>query len=180
MIEAQKRIEARLEQAEARLDRLEVAVAELAEAQKRTEEELRQLIAEHRVTRERVEGVSNAVGYTLEDRAIRTLPTLLHEEGIEVEGRLVRRYMRVGSRERQLNIFGYGWHNGQRVLIVGESKVRPSRKEIRRFLDLVEELQAQEGIPVVRLFVAYDFPPSIETYLREHDIRPIWSYELPL
>ena len=40
------------------------AINELTEAQKRTEEELRQLVEEHRLTRERVEGISNAVGYT--------------------------------------------------------------------------------------------------------------------
>ncbi len=187
LAEAQRR-------SEGRLDRLEATVAELveiqkqtqaevralAEAQKRPEEELRQLAEEHRLTRERVEGVSNAVGYTLEDRAMRALPALLRQEGIEVEGKLVRQYVRVGDRERQVNIFGYGRRNGQRVLILGEAKVRPSKKEVDRFLKLAASLEKQEGLPAVLLFVAYDCRPEVEAYLREKNIRFIWSYDLPL
>ncbi len=156
------------------------AIYELTEAQKRTEEELRHLTIELRQTKERVEGVSNAVGYTLEDRAMQSLPSLLRQQGIEVEGRLIRRYLLVGEVERQLNIYGYGKRDEQRVLIIGEAKVRPSRKEIDRFAELAAQLEADEGLPTVRLFVAYDFPPSIEAYLREKSILPIWSYELAL
>ncbi len=185
LAEAQKRTEARLE-------RLEVAVAELAEAQKRTEErvnqlaeaqkrteeELRKLAVEHRVTRERLEGISNTVGYTLEDRAYKSLPTILVQKGIRVEGRLLRRYVQVGKKERQVNIYGHGYRNGQRVLILGEAKVRPSRREVDRFLRLVRQLEGQEGLPAVTLFVAYDFLPSVEAYIRERGILPVWSYEL--
>ncbi len=177
LAEAQKRTEERMS---AEFGRVWAAINELTEAQKRTEEELRQLVEEHRLTRERVEGVSNAVGYTLEDRAMRALPALLGEEGIEVEGRLVRQYVRVGDRKRQVNIFGYGRRNGQRVLILGEAKVRPSKKEVDRFLKLAASLEKQEGLPAVLLFVAYDCRPEVEAYLREKNIRFIWSYELPL
>ena len=192
LAEAQKRTEERLErleitvgelieaqkQAEVRLTRLETTVAELAEAQKRTEEELRKLAAEHRVTRERVEGLSNTVGYSLEDRAYKSLPAILGAKGIRVEGRLIRRYVQIGKKERQVNIYGHGYRNGQRVLILGEAKVRPSRREVDRFLRLVRQLEEREGLPAVTLFVAYDFLPSVEAYIQEQGILPVWSYEL--
>ncbi len=185
LAEAQKHTEERVAQlaeaqkrTEDRLDRLEVAVSELAEAQKRTEEELRKLAAEHRVTRERLEGISNTVGYTLEDRAYKSLPAILAQKGIRVEGRLIRRYVQVGKKERQVNIYGYGYRNGQRVLILGEAKVRPSRREVDRFLRLVRQLEEREGIPAVTLFVAYDFLPSVEDYVQKQGILPVWSYEL--
>ncbi len=180
LVEIQKQTQAEVRALAEAQKRTEAQVAELAEAQKRTEEELRQLAEEHRLTRERVEGVSNAVGYTLEDRAMRALPALLRQEGIEVEGKLVRQYVRVGDRERQVNIFGYGRRNGQRVLILGEAKVRPSKKEVARFLKLAASLEKQEGLPAVLLFVAYDCRPEVEAYLREKNIRFIWSYDLPL
>ena len=52
-------------------------VNELAEALKRTEEELRKLISEHRKTREQLGGLSHTVGYILEDRSYAALPYLL-------------------------------------------------------------------------------------------------------
>ncbi|MCX7793555.1 MAG: hypothetical protein N2257_03995 [Thermodesulfovibrionales bacterium] len=55
-------------------------VAELAEAQKRTEEEIRELVAEHRKTREHLGGLQHTVGYVLEDRAYVGLPALLEKE----------------------------------------------------------------------------------------------------
>ena len=178
LAEAQQRTEKRLEELAEAQQRTEKRLEELAEAQQRTEEALQKLTAEHKVTRERLEGLSDTVGYTLEDRAYRSLPDILRSEGIEVEGRLIRTYVRVGKKDRQVNIFGYGRRNGQRVLILGEAKVRPSRREVDRFLRLVKQLEEKEGLPAVPLFVAYDFPPSIEAYVREKGIRPVWSYEL--
>ncbi len=176
-IETQQRLR---QEAIAESQRAWAAIQELAEAQKRTEEEVRKLAIGLQQVQERLEGISNSVGYTLEDRAMRSLPTLLSEHGIKVEGRLVRRYVLVGDVERQVNIYGYGKRGGERVLILGESKVRPSRKEIDRFIELSEHLGAQEGLPTVLLFVAYDFQPQVEAYLREKSIIPIWSYELTM
>ncbi len=187
LAEAQKRTEQRINElaeaqkhTEERLARLETAVAELAEAQKRTEESLNQLAAAHRETRERLEGISNAVGYTLEDRALRSLPQRLLQEGVEVQGPLVRKYVRLRNKERQVNIYGLGKRNGQEVLIVGEAKVRPSRKEVERFLRLAHRLAEEERRETFLVFVAYDFPPAMESYLRERGILPVWSYELSL
>ncbi len=192
LIEAQKQAEARLthlettvaqlieaqKQAEARLTRLETTVAQLVEAQKRTEEEIRQLARRVDFLHERLEGLSDTVGYTLENRAYVALPRLLAQEGIQVEGRLIRKYVQIRKKTRQVNIWGYGRRNGIRVLILGEAKVRPSQKDVDRFVKMAQALEEQEGMLTVRLFVAHDFQPAVEAYLRELGILPIWSYEL--
>ncbi len=72
---------------------LKAIVKELAEAQKRTEEELRKLIGEHRKTREMLGTLQHTVGYVLEDRAFSGLPPLLKKDfGIEVIEPLRRDY----------------------------------------------------------------------------------------
>jgi len=140
------------------------SINELAEAQKRTEE--------------RLEGLSDTIGYSLENRAYKALPKILATYGLKVEGRLLRRYVKVDNKERQLNIYGYARRNGKRLLVLGETKVRPSKKEFARFEKLCKKLEKQEGLPVFKIFVAHDFPPAIEKELSEKEILPIWSYDL--
>ncbi len=65
---------------EERLGRVEAAVEELAQAQKRTEEELCSLVREHAKTREMVAGLSDTVGYGLENQAYKALPRLLERD----------------------------------------------------------------------------------------------------
>ncbi|MBW2036292.1 MAG: hypothetical protein JRI41_02255, partial [Deltaproteobacteria bacterium] len=132
LAEAESRTEARLEElaeaqvkVEGRLGSLEVAVEKLAEAQKKTEISLNRLITEHGETRERLENMSDAVGYTLENHSYKGLPPLLKRDlGIEVEGRLLRRYLPGDKKGRylQVNIYGWGRKNKHKVLILGEAK----------------------------------------------------------
>lgn len=182
LAQAQKRTEERLEELTAKVMELSEAqrrterrVEELAQAQKRTEDALLKLTRRVDMIEERLEGISNSVGYSLENAAFKALPGLLQDRyGIEVQGRLLRRY--VG--DRQVNIWGRGRRNGRDVVIIGESKVRPSRKEVDRFLKIAHHLAAQEGWKeVVHVFVAHDIPPVVEQYLEERGILPFWSYE---
>jgi hypothetical protein len=94
LAEAQKRTETRVEE-------LVVVQKELAEAQKRTEQSLMRLATtieslEHRLddTNKQVGGLANDFGYTLENAAYRALPALLKRDfGIEVEGQLKRGFL---------------------------------------------------------------------------------------
>jgi len=149
-------------------------VKELAEAQKKTEESLNKLIKRVDIIEERIEGISNSVGYSLENNAYRNLPTLLKKEGIEVEGRLKRRYYE----ENQLNIWGEGKKDNKTILILGEVKVRPSKKEIDKFIRLVDMIANKEKKEAFSVFVAHDYHPNTERYLREKGIKYYWSYEL--
>jgi len=173
LAEAQKRTEERVNELAEAQKKTEQRVNELAEAQKKTEESLNKLIKRVDLIEERLEGVSNSVGYSLENSAYKALPSLLKKEGIEVSGRLIRRYWQ----ENQINIWGKGRQKGKEILILGEAKVRPSKKEIERFLRIAEEIKRKEKKEAYLLFVAHDFPPAIEELLKKKGIRYYWSYE---
>jgi rubrerythrin len=80
---------------------LKEIIGDLAQAQMKTERSLNRLIEDHRQTRERLENMSDAVGYPLENPSYKGLPPLLKKDlGIEVEGRLIRRYL-PGEKEGQ-------------------------------------------------------------------------------
>ncbi len=171
LIEAQRKTEERV-------DKLEIALNKLAEAQRRTEEEIAKLTKRMQIFEERLEGISNSVGYSLEDRAYKSLPKLLKDRfGIEIEGRLVRRYVCINGKNIQINIYGYGKKDGKSILILGECKVRPSKKEIERFEKYALKISKKENKDPFLLFVAYDFPPKIENLLKEKNIPYFWSYE---
>ncbi|SFM48554.1 hypothetical protein [Thermodesulforhabdus norvegica] len=179
LAEAQKRTEARVEELAEAQKRTEARVEELAAAQKKTEEEIRILVKRMDAFEERLEGISHSVGYSLENRVYGKLPGLLKDRyGIEIEGRLVRKYLPVDGKDIQVNIYGYGKRDGQRLLLLGECKVRPSKNEIRRFKKYAEKIGALEEAEVFLLVVAHDFPPAIERFLQDENIPYIWSYEL--
>jgi len=69
-------------------------VKELAEAQKRTEEEIAKLSRGLQITREQLGGLSRSVGYALENEAYRHLPSILKKYyNIETIERLIRTYI---------------------------------------------------------------------------------------
>jgi len=73
---------------------LKQVVEELAQAQKRTEEELCSLVREHAKTRKMVAGLSDTVGYGLENQAYKALPRLLERDfDLKINDRLARRYI---------------------------------------------------------------------------------------
>lgn len=124
------------EQFDQRLARIETALAELTEAQKRSEEEIRRLPEEMRDVRRQMGGIATSVGYGLEDKAYSALPALLRRDyGIEVEERLKRQF--VLDREGQyieVNIFGKAKCNGTPLTIVGESKAQLSKNDVDHFV----------------------------------------------
>ena len=191
LAEAQKRTEERLErfekQTEENFDRVWQAINELTEAQKRTEEEIQRLTQrmdkfERRLelVEDRLEGLSDSIGYSLENMAYRALPKILAERfGLQIEGRLLRRYFKVGRKKIQINVYGWARKNGSRILVLGECKVRPSKKEIERFRKYATKIAHEEGAKEAFVFfLAHDFPPEIEEFLRQKDLPYLWSYEL--
>jgi len=66
-------------------------VEELTEAQKKTEEALRTVIKEQKKIRKDFGGLSDSIGYTLEDRAIRCLPNILQKDfGLKIVERYAK------------------------------------------------------------------------------------------
>ncbi len=127
--------------------------------------------------KKRLEGISNSVGYSLENQAIKSLPKILKKFDIRVN-RLMRKYVPIKDKIYQLNIYGEGKKNSKPILIIGEAKVRPSKKEILRFEKVIKLIQEIEKTEIFKIFIAHDFHPRIENYLKEKNILPIWSYEL--
>ncbi len=179
LAEAQKKTEERLNKLAQRVDQLTQRVDQLAEAQIRTEEEVRKLAERMSFVEERLEGLSNSVGYGLENETYKYLPGILKRDfNIEVDGKLRRRYLDVGSKRIQINIFGYGRKGDESLMIVGECKVRMSNKELDTFLKRIKKIEAQEGTKVFPIVVAHDFTPEMEERLKKLGITYYWSFEL--
>ena len=155
-------------------------VKELAEAQKRTEEELRELVREHKKTRTQLGGISMTVGYRLEDEAYKSLPELLRRDmGLVVEGRLKRQFVtdRMGMKI-EVNIIGEAKKNGRKVMIVGEGKSQLSKKGVDEFIS--KKLKRLEGVyeEIFPLLITYMISePEVEDYAREKGIAIYYSYD---
>ena len=165
-----------------RIERLEAVVADLAEAQKRTEAAVLELTRGLIETRQMVGGLSDAVGYGLEDRAIKELPRVLAaEHGVTVKGRLVRRFVRYpGGKKDELNIFGEGERAGESVTVCGEAKARLSRKHVDVLCRLGERLvrSGEAKHPLFLLMVSYSVEPEVEEYAASRVVTVIPSYLL--
>ena len=172
LAEAQKRTEARLE--------------ELAEAQKRTESEVRELAKEmrgltrsHKELQRQVGGISNTIGYALEDRAYPILPSLLKRDfGVEV-GRLYRRFLLYpDGTDDEINIYGEGKRNGQKVYVIGEAKAQLGRRDVDRFVRRIKRVQAFLDAELIPLLLTYVVHPKVEQYAATKGLKIYWSYDL--
>jgi len=187
LAQAQKKTEQRVEElaqaqkkTEQRLGRVEAAVEQLSEAQKRTEEELCSLIREHAKTREMVAGLSDTVGYGLENQAYKSLPRLLERDfDLKVKGKLARRYIIYeDGKEDEVNVYGWGMKDGKKILILGESEVKLSRKKLTRFLKRAERIKHYEGAKEsLLLAITHMTHPKIEEYASQNGIKVYYSYE---
>jgi chromosome segregation ATPase len=176
LAEAQKRTEERL-------TRVEKAVEELAEAQKRTEEEIRSLARGLKETREMVGGLSDTVGYSLEDRIFPYMNGFaLKEYRMKLEVLDRRNIVYPDGRFDEVNIYAEGRRNGEKVYLIGECKARPGKKEIRRFSERLKRIKRHLGESVEAFLVGFYYTPEIERYLREKypDIKVMKSFEFEM
>jgi len=179
LAEAQKKTEQRINELADAQKKTEQRINELADAQKKTEEEIYKLVRRMDIFEDRLEGISNSVGYSLENKAYKSLPKILSQRyNINVIDRLLRKYFLIGKKNIQVNIYGHGRRNGEDIVIIGECKVRPSKREIVRFKKYAQKIAETERKRPFYVFVAHDFPPDIEEFLKLNDILYIWSYEL--
>ena len=128
-----------------------------------------------------VGGPSDTVGYSLEDRAIKSLPQLLREQyQIEVKGRLVRKFIKYNGLKDEVNIFGEAERDGRSLYILGEAKAWLSKKHIDKFLKRIQRLKFYKVITEdnFMFFVTYSAEPEIEEYAKDKGIEIIWSYEV--
>ncbi|RKZ21370.1 chordopoxvirus fusion protein, partial [bacterium] len=165
---------------EERVGRLEEAVERLAEAQRKTEEEIARLSRDMRKLKKEVGGLSNTVGYTLENEAMKALPSLLEKDfGIKVEGRFVRESLELpDGRETDVNILGFGRKNGKEIVIVGEAKVQLGKKHIEKFRRKVDNVFAPYfGKEIFPLMVTHYATKSVLRTAKKNGIVVYFSYQ---
>ena len=161
--------------------KLEEKVSSLAEAQNRTEEELRQLVIDHRETRRQLGGLSQTIGYTLENEAYKALPILLERDyKITLKEKLKRGYITTPSGEDiEINILGKGKLNGREITIIGECKSQLSKNDvdnfIRKKLEKVKQVIKGEIFPLIVTHMISQ--KDVEDYTREKKITLYYSYD---
>jgi len=184
LAEAQKKTEQKVEELAEAQRRTEARVEELAEAQKRTEAEIQKLSVSLRETRQMVGGLSDTVGYGLEDRIFPFLEEFARREfGIEVDLLDRRNIVYPDGRFDQANIYVEGRRKGRKVYLIGECKARPSKKEIKRFSDALRRMRAHLGAEVQGFLVGSYYSPQVERYIIKEefpDIRFMKSFEFEL
>ncbi|RLC62224.1 MAG: hypothetical protein DRI80_06885 [Chloroflexota bacterium] len=170
LTEAQKRaeerlegVENRLEGVENRLERLEVIVAELAEAQKRTEEQVAQLAATQRRVLERLDVLDHRVGLIgdvlgieAEGEAEETLVYVLEQKGY----RLLEAPCALSVDGEIDVVVRAETPDGEPVWVLVDVKARARLKELRRWSGRLRDPAFQQRLAeagVVKPFLPYFF-----------------------
>ena len=164
---AQQRTENRVEELAAAQQRTEARVEELAAAQQRTEKELHALVREHRETRRQLGGLSQSVGYLLEDRIIPQVGAYARRQfGIEVSLVDRRNLIYENGEYDELNIYAEGMKEGRPVFLIGECKAQPGKRDLDRFAKLIARVRRRLSGEVQALMVGYQIAPAVEDYAR--------------
>jgi hypothetical protein len=160
--------------------RLENIVANLAEAQERTEKRMEQLIEVQESMKEELGGLGTNIGYTLENEAFKKLLELLKKDfGIQVKQRLKRTYVRdIDGKSMEVNIFGQGEKDGKEITIIGESKAQLSKKKVNHFVQ--ENTRRLQGVyPGIFLVMVTHMitAPGVDDYVKKKGIALYYSYD---
>jgi uncharacterized protein YoxC len=171
LAEAQRRTEERL-------DQLAQRVEQLAEAQRRTEERLDKLAEAVGVLNKSVSSLGETIGFGLEDIARVVLPGWLHRHlGVEM-GELERKFLRIGGREYEVNLYGEGSIGGRRVVIIAEAKSRIHASDVERFNELLSGArESMDGAKVIGVVFGYVIYPDAKERADRLGIHAVASYE---
>ncbi|MGC8613584.1 MAG: hypothetical protein ACP5L2_05035 [Conexivisphaera sp.] len=171
LAEAQRRTEERL-------DQLAQRVEQLAEAQRRTEERLDKLAEAVGVLNKSVSSLGETIGFGLEDIARVVLPGWLHRHlGVEM-GELERKFLRIGGREYEVNLYGEGSIGGRRVVIIAEAKSRIHASDVERFNELLSGARdSMDGAEVIGVVFGYVIYPDAKERADRLGIHAVASYE---
>ncbi|MFQ5812010.1 MAG: hypothetical protein ACE5I2_02280 [Anaerolineae bacterium] len=173
---------------EQRMGGLERAMLELAQAQVRTEQRIDELAQAQARTEQQMErlaqqvgGLSDSIGYGLEDIAKVVLPGYLYRHfGIVLKGKLGeeldRHFFHIDGSDVEINLYGEGEHDGQRVVVLGEAKSRIYRSEVEKFAHNLAVIDHVLKGEVVRVMFGYFLHPSAEEAARTRDILLVASY----
>jgi hypothetical protein len=152
--------------------RTEQRVEELAQAQKQTEKRMEELVRGLKVTRQQLGGLSDDFGYSLENKAIKHLPAILAKEGFIVTENLVRKYLMINGKFIEANIIGKVRKDNEEFILIGEAKSRLQIKKIEKFITNCKIIGGKQ----IRILISHLLPPAFEDVLKENNIRFIPSY----
>ncbi|MGD2088895.1 MAG: hypothetical protein PVH61_22140 [Candidatus Aminicenantes bacterium] len=159
------------------------AQKELTEAQKRTENELHELVADHKETRRQLGGIADTVGYGLEDKIIPFMPDFVKKNyGMEATCVERKNIVYPNGRFDELNIYVEGTKDGKDAFAVGECKSQPGKKDIDKFHEMIERVKTVLKGEIFLFMVGYSFDPEVESYSRENypQISLVKSYTFDL
>jgi hypothetical protein len=147
--------------AEQRVGGLERAMLELAQAQVRTEQRVHELV---------------------QTQARAMLPGYLQRHfGIRLEGKLGeelnRHFFHIDGSDVEINLYGEGERDGQRVVVLGEAKSRIYSSDVEKFAHNLAVMDHVLRGEVVRVMFGYIFYPSAEIAARERNILLVASYQ---
>jgi hypothetical protein len=147
------------------------SVRELAEAQKRTEQRMGDLA-------KAVGGLSETVGFGIEDVARVVLPGWLerHERVRVVD--LERRFLEAEGESVEFNLYGEGSKGGKPLVVVGEAKARIHAGDASQFLRNLEKAQKTlAGKRLLPVMFGFWIHPSAQTIAKAKRIRLVASYQ---
>jgi hypothetical protein len=181
LTQAQKKTEEGIEELIQAQKKTEEEIEELTQAQKKTEEVLTSLVKEQKKIRKDFGGLSDSIGYTLENEAIRHLPGILQKDlGLEIKV-MDRRFIEYpDGRDDEINIYGEGTLNKKRVYIIGESKSQLGRKDIDSFCKLLIRVSNYLRTKIIPVLVTHSVRPQIEKYAKKkiEGLRLYMSFQL--
>jgi len=185
LAQAQTRTEERLNTLTARVDalaeaqqRTEKRLEELARAQARTEETMRSLVEAVNDLRQTVGSLAENIGFGLEDIARVMLPGYLQRHlDLVLDAELQRRFARVEGEEVEINLYGEGTQNGERVAVVGECKSRIRSSQVEEFVSRLTKVRRALAVRVVPVMVGYFIHPSGTEVAEKEGVLLVASYQ---
>jgi DNA repair exonuclease SbcCD ATPase subunit len=182
LAQAQARTEQRIDELAQAQARTEQRVDELAQAQARTEQQIEKLVEAQQNLAQQVGRLSDTIGFGLEDIAKVVLPGYLYRHfGIRLEGvlgeELNRHFFHINGTDVEINLYGEGERDGQRVVVLGEAKSRICGNDVEKFTHNLAVMDHVLKGEVVRVMFGYFIHPSAEVAARERDILVVASYQ---
>ncbi|MEW6104495.1 MAG: hypothetical protein AB1630_11900 [bacterium] len=182
LVVAQKELAVAQKETQKEVSRLDKAMQELAEAQKKTEEKIGLLAERMDGLQKEVGGISNTIGYELEEKYYPIFPYVLKEDfEIKVEKEFERRFfIYPDGNEDEINIYAEATKNRKKIYIIGESKASIGKRDIKDFSRLIERAKNYLKGDIFPFFLCYLIHPNVEAYLKKEypHIKLYRSYEL--
>jgi outer membrane murein-binding lipoprotein Lpp len=165
---AQARTDETVKQLATNLERLAAEVEQLAAAQARTDAtverlaaEVKQLATEMRAVRRELGGLSDRVGFGLEELGGIVLPGVLeHDHGVRILGGFERAFVRTPMGEEEIDLAADGERDGKPVRVVVESKSRAYEADVRSLAVRAKRISEALGDEVVAVLFGFVIHPS--------------------